>query len=151
MTEKTTFFHSAAIYRFDDRLLVVPYERTRDGVRRGMATLAIVSLEDPHEIGIKVLAMLDRCADNVPDDYSRGPAPSTAVILRETKQRSWSAFHRKALLLGVYREVGARQLEITPTRRAGGGSEDVDDKTRISGDDPKEIGRTVLAALSDAG
>lgn len=150
MTGKTSFFHSAAIYRFGDRLLVVPYERTRDGVRRGMAMSATASLEDLHEIGTKVLAMLDRCKDNVPDDYSRGPAPSIAAILRETKQRSWSAFHKKALLVGVFREVGARQLEITPTRREGGGSQDIDDKVRLSDIEPEVVGRTVLAALSDA-
>lgn len=150
MTGRRPFFQSAAIYRFGDRLLVNPYARTRDGVRTGMAVLAIASLENARDIGARVLEMLDQCVDNVPDDYSRGPAPSVAAILRETKQRTWGSFHKRALLVNVFREPGAPQMRITPTRRAGGGSEHVTDKVRVSGINPEEIGTAVLAALSES-
>jgi len=115
-----------------------------------MAVLATASVEDTLDIGTKVLAMLDRCEDNVPDDYSRGQAPSIAAILREAKLRSWRTFHKKAHLVHVFREVCAPHIEITPTRHIGGSSEDMEDKMRISDTRPEAVGRAVLAALSDA-
>lgn len=149
MASKRPFFHSAAIYRFGDRLLINPYARTRDGPRIGMALLATALPSDPRDIGLKVLAMLERCEDNVHDDY-RSPAPSIAVILREAKLRSWRTFHKNAQLVSVFREIGAPQLTVTPSRHVGGGSEDIDEKVRVSSINPDDIGATVLAAFADA-
>ena len=150
MPKKRRFFRSATIYEFNDRLFINPYARTRDGVSTGMAVLATASKDDPRDIGLKLLAMLDECKDNIPDDYSGGPSPALAVIIKEAKQRSWSAFHRKAISVGVFHEINGKQIEVTPSRRVGGGATDIEEKIRHCGLDPAEIGTTVLAALADA-
>lgn len=150
MAGKPPFFQSAAVYRIGERLLINPYERTRDGVRQGMAVVAVVSLDDASDIGRKVLDMLRHCRDNVPDDYTRrAPAPGIAVILNEVKLKTWSAFHKKASVVGVYRKKGASELEILPSRREGGGSIDIDDKTRFCSAEPEDLGQTILAAMAD--
>ena len=150
MPRKRPFFRSAAIYEFNGKLLINPYARTRDGVRTGMAVLATASKDDPRDVGLKLLAMLDKCKDNIPDDYDRGPSPALAVIVKEAKLRSWSAFHKKAISVGGFQETNGNQIDITPLRRVGGGSTYIDEKIRHCGLDPIEIGTTVLAAMAES-
>jgi hypothetical protein len=149
MAAKRPFFHSAAIYKFGDRIFICPNERTRDGVRQGMNVLATALPVSPSDIGVKLLAMLNECKDNVPDDYSR-KMPTNEVILREAKVKSWSAFHKKAQLVSVFREINAPLIELTPNRHVGRWSEDITEKVRTCTTEPEEIGNAVLAALSDA-
>lgn len=149
MAAKRPFFHSAAIYKFGDRILINPYARTRDGIGVGMDVLATALPDSPSDIGLKLLAMLNACKDNVLDDYGR-KMPTNEVILREAKVRSWSAFHKKALLVGAFREINAPLIELTPCRHVGRWSEDITEKVRTCTTEPEEIGIAVLAALSDA-
>jgi len=150
MDGRPPFYQSAAVYQIGGRLLINPYERTRDGVSKGMAIVSTAALDNPTEIGAKVLDMLHHCRDNVPDDYTRRvPVPGIAVILKEVKLKTWSAFHKKASVVGVYRQQGTQQIEIVPTRRDGGASIDMDDKIRFCSADPDELGRAILRALAD--
>jgi SRSO17 transposase len=149
MAAKRPFFHSAAIYQFGDRILIRPYARTRDGVGVGMDVLATALPDNPSDIGVKLLAMMKEYKDNIPDDYSR-KMPTNEVILREAEVKTWSAFHKKAQLVSVFREINAPQIELTPNRHVGRWSEGIDEKVRTCTTEPEEIGIAVLAALSDA-
>jgi hypothetical protein len=150
MAAKRLFFHSAEIYRFANRIFIRPYARTRDGVRVQIDVLETALPDNPSDIGVKLSAMLKECKDNVPDDYSRGGVPPTDIILRETKLKSWSAFEKKSLSVSVFREINAPLIELTPNRHVGRWSEVITKKVRTCTTEPEEIGKAVLAALSDA-
>jgi hypothetical protein len=147
---KRRFFQSASVYMLGDILLINPYARTRDGVRTGMALIATASRNDSAAIGKQLLAMLHQCKDNIPDDYAGGPSPAIAVLMKTAKQRSWRAFHARAVSVNVFRELQSDVVRITPSRREGGGSVPIEEKVRCSSTDPLELGSTVLAALSEA-
>jgi hypothetical protein len=150
MTGKLPFFRSAMIYDFKGKIIINPNARTRDGVREGMSIIAFAEKSDPQTIGIKILEMLDKCIDGVPDNYERKPSPSLAMIVREAGLRSWSAFQKSALLITAYQKPGDNKIEFEPWRRVGGGAILTEGKSRISGLDPTEIGKTALETFTDA-
>jgi hypothetical protein len=144
------FFQSAGLYLLDKVIYVHPYCRTRVGVRVAMPDIAAIVSGDAAEIGSQLLAMLDKCIDNVPDETVGGKHPTMSAMAAMAGLRSWKSFQVKSLYVSAFRELKSGVVELTPALNSGRGWNDIDDKKCLSGIDPSELGKNIAIAFSHA-
>jgi hypothetical protein len=139
---------SAAIYLIDGMAYIAPYNVSVEGLNVMQNHAVSVRLDDPARLGSALLDCFERCEAGVPHDMkdaSRGKA-----LLTLTRTRSWKRLQQRSVSVSAERRLGTDEIRLTPMRKEGRHSTELNDKEITSFNSPVQLGLAIKAALGEA-
>jgi hypothetical protein len=145
---KPTKLQSAIVCKVGQRFFISPYATTVSGISTLFGFVITVPTGDPERIGASLLEAFEKCLYGLPDNPN--DKTGTGALLQASGEKSWSAFHKKALCVETWHEVQTPDVIVVPMQREGRFSTFLDSKQRTSSLRPWDLGNCVLQVLNDA-